>query len=155
MVANEHRESWASLLGLSAQEVFTLMLGCDLAVATEPFSEEEFDVTSMVGLAGSLCGILALRCHSKSASRIASKLLGVDEATAGPEIWDALGEVCNMVAGNFKNKITGLGDGCKLSVPTVITGANYTLYPLADDYRIAVNLSFDGLPVTVSLNLNG
>jgi hypothetical protein len=28
-------------------------------------------------------------------------------------------------------KITGLGDGCRLSVPTVITGGDYSLHSLA------------------------
>jgi len=30
--------------------------------------------------------------------------------------------------GNFKNKIDGLSDGCMLSLPTVITGSDYTLH---------------------------
>jgi len=46
---------------------------------------------------------------------------GVEAEKVGPEISDALGEVCNMIAGNFKNKISGLSEGCMLSVPTVIT----------------------------------
>ena len=47
-------------------------------------------------------------------------------------MWDALGEICNMVAGNFKNKVSGLGNGCMLSVPTVITGRDYHCHSLGE-----------------------
>ena len=59
---------------------------------------------------------------------MASKMLGVDLDKVGAEMSDALGEVCNMVAGNFKNKIAGLAEGCMLSPPTVITGNDYSLH---------------------------
>ncbi len=60
---------------------------------------------------------------------MATKMLGSDPAGAKAQMEDAIGEVCNMVAGNFKNKISGAGNNCKLSVPTVITGSNYNLSP--------------------------
>jgi len=46
-----------------------------------------------------------------------SKMLGVALDKVGLEVADALGEVCNMVAGNFKNKIPGPAEGCMLSPP--------------------------------------
>jgi len=59
-----------------------------------------------------------------------------------------------MVAGNFKNKISGISDGCKLSVPTVITGSNYSLCTLANDYTMEVNLMFHGNLIVFCLQLN-
>lgn len=106
---NVGREFWLPTLQLAMQEVFELMLACPLQVPQEPPTEEGLDITSMVGLAGQLCGILSVRCSSKSAARMASRMLGIDADKAGPERWDAVGEICNMVAGNFKNKIAGLG----------------------------------------------
>jgi chemotaxis protein CheX len=69
----------------------------------------------------------------------------------GPEVSDALGEVCNMVAGNFKNKIAGLAEGCMLSPPTVITGSDYSLHSLADSPGLEVRLLFEGMPIAISL----
>ncbi|PYX70171.1 MAG: hypothetical protein DMG78_19620 [Acidobacteria bacterium] len=152
--AASRREYWPPLLELSAQEVFGLMLGERLDAAPEPASENSLDVTSMVGFAGSLCGLLTLRCSSKSAALMARKMLGTDGAGAKSQMEDAVGEVCNMVAGNFKNKISGIGDGCKLSVPTVITGSNYSLCTLANDYTMEINLLFHGSPIVISLQLN-
>lgn len=151
--AANRREYWAPLLELSVQEVFALMLGERLDAVPEPAPANSLDVTSMVGLAGSLCGLLTLRCTSKSAALMATKMLG-DGAGAKAQMEDAVGEVCNMVAGNFKNKISGIGDGCKLSVPTVITGSNYSLSTLANDYIMEINLLFHGSLIIISLQLN-
>jgi Chemotaxis phosphatase CheX len=52
---------------------------------------------------------------------MASRMLGVQPGEIGREGCDAFGEICNMIAGNFKNKISGLGNGCMLSVPTIIS----------------------------------
>jgi len=152
-VHNE-RDAWAPLLALAAREVFDVMLGSQLENASQPTGGESFDVTAMVGLAGHLCGVLTLRCDSKSAALMTSKMLGIDLAHAGPETWDAIGEICNMVAGNFKNKISGLAETCQLSVPTVITGGEYSLYTLADDPAIEIILLFEGRPLTISLKVH-
>jgi len=85
---------------------------------------------------------------------MAAKMLGADGAGATAQTEDAVGEVCNMVAGNFKNKISGIGDGCKLSVPTVITGSDYNLCTLANDYTMEINLLFHGNPIVISMKLN-
>jgi chemotaxis protein CheX len=147
------RESWLSMLELALQEVFELMLACSLEVPAEPPLEEGLDITAMVGLAGQLCGILTLRCSARSAARMASRMLGIDAEKAGPEMWDAVGEICNMVAGNFKNKISGLGDGCMLSVPTVITGEDYDVHSTADDDIHTVFL-FEREPLVLSLKVH-
>jgi CheY-specific phosphatase CheX len=55
-----------------------------------------------------------------------------------------------MVAGNFKNKIAGLAEGCMLSPPTVITGSDYTLHSQADS-PIEVRLLFENMPIIISL----
>jgi chemotaxis protein CheX len=152
--AAKRREYWPPLLELSAQEVFALMLGDKLETAAEPVLVDSLDVTAMVGLAGALCGLLTLRCGGPCAALMATKMLGAEVSGARGEVEDAVGEVCNMVAGNFKNKISGISDGCKLSVPTVITGSNYSLSTLANDYTMEINLLFHGNPVIICLQLN-
>ena len=147
-------KAWAPILELSAREVFTLMLGAELTPVAEPLLENGLNITSMVGLAGSVCGLMSLRCSSSSASLIASKMLGEELGCAENTRLDAVGEVCNMVAGNFKDKIAGMGDGCQLSVPTVIVGEDYSLRALTNDYSIDVKLLFDGFPLVFSIRLN-
>jgi len=152
LTENGTRENWISLIEVAAREVFELMLDSQL---TLPATAEEthVGVTAMVGLAGQLCGVLSIRCTGKTAALMTSKMLGVGLDTVGDEVADALGEVCNMVAGNFKNKIAGLGNRCMLSPPSVITGSDYDLHSLAVSPALEVRLLFEGLPVLVSLHV--
>jgi len=146
-------EGWSSILEVAVREVFELMLGCRLTAPDGP-SEEPLDITAMVGLAGQLCGVMSIQCSAKSSAVMASKMLGVDPDQIGPEACDAFGEICNMVAGNFKNKISGLGSGCMLSVPTVITGNDYSLHSLTDSPVLEVRLQFESGPLVVSLQIH-
>lgn len=97
--------------------------------------------------------MLSVRCDGMSATLMASKMLGVEPDKVGGEISDALGEICNMVAGNFKNKIPGLGDGCMLSPPTVITGNDYSLRSLADSPALELRLLLESMPIVISLQI--
>jgi CheY-specific phosphatase CheX len=56
-----------------------------------------------------------------------------------------------MVAGNFKSKISNLADACTLSVPTVITGDNYSMDTPNPSDGVTVPLLFDGQPLWVAL----
>lgn len=144
---------WRPLLEEAVREVFELMLSSPL----EPYASAPvpaFEFTSMVGLAGELRGVLTFCCTEKSAVLMASKMLslGVDEVDE--HVWDALGEITNMIAGNFKNKLPGICEGCVLSVPTVITGSSYTCHSMADAGSLEVRLQFQQVPVQVSLELH-
>ena len=146
-------EGWLPLLEVAVREVFEIMLGVHLEVPTEPASANA-DFTAMVGLAGQLCGVLTLRCSAQSAVTIASKMLGVELKQGDEQMWDAIGEVANMIGGNFKNKLTGMSDRCMLSVPTVITGADYTFHSLADSGPLQVRFLFEGMPIAVDLEIH-
>jgi len=151
--SNPSRQCWLPTLVLAVQEVFELMLATTLEVPPQPLPEEGLDVTSMVGMAGQLCGVLSLRCSAQTAASLASRMLGIEPDKTGPELCDAMGEVCNMIAGNFKNKITGLGDGCMLSVPTVISGGDYNLHSLVNE-EIRSVFQFQGEPLIVTLEVH-
>jgi chemotaxis protein CheX len=153
LAADDRHEDWIPLLEMAAREVFEVMLSCKLSVPIAP-CEVPLEVTSMVGLAGQLCGVVSVRCSGKAAAQMASKMLGVDLDKVGPEVSDALGEVCNIVAGNFKNKIAGLAEGCVLSPPTVITGSDYDLHSLAHSLVLEVRLLFEGMPILISLQMH-
>jgi chemotaxis protein CheX len=150
---NEHGE-WLSVIELATREVFEMMLGCQLEEA-QPELAAFCDTTSIVGLAGKLSGTLTVSCGAKSATLMASKMLAKEALDGSREVSDALGEVCNMVAGNFKNKIPGLDDGCMLSVPIVITGKNYSTHSLGNSSVLDLKLLFEGMPFFVRLQIRG
>lgn len=146
-------QAWGPMLEVASREVFELMLGCQLTVPDTSITEVP-EITAMVGLAGQLCGVLSIRCSGKSAALMASKMLGIEPDKVTSEVTDAFGEVCNMIAGNFKNKISGLGDGCMLSVPTVVTGNDYCLHSLSDSPAVEVSVLFESMPLVVSLQVH-
>jgi chemotaxis protein CheX len=146
-------ESWLPLLELAVREVFEIMLGSKLDPLTDP-NPVNCQFTAMVGLAGQLCGVVTMRCTAQSAMLMTSKMLGIDPKDAEKQVWDAIGEIANMIAGNFKNKLTGMGSGCMLSVPTVITGGDYSFHSLADAGPMEVMFLFEGAPVVVALEVH-
>ena len=101
---------WLPLIRSSIQEVFEIMLGCETGPGVTFPPGEKADITAMVGLAGELQGMMSVRCTSAAACGMASAMLGVEVNECDSDVHDALGEVCNMVAGNFKAKISGLTD---------------------------------------------
>jgi len=145
-------ERWRVVLNDAAKEVFLMMVGAELSVP-EANPTVSSEVAGMVGFAGELCGVLTVRCGKTSARRIACQMLGVGEDEAATQATDAVGEICNMVAGNFKAKIAGLEDKCMLSVPTVISGDSYELHSLASGERIELPLIFKGEPLWFSLEV--
>jgi len=146
-------ESWRTLLKDAVKEVFSMMVGAEVTVLeTEP-AVQTADVTGMVGLAGALCGVMSVRCTRNSANKIASQMLSVPISEAASHQSDAIGEICNMVAGNFKAKIDGMQDKCMLSVPTVITGEDYQLHSLAAGDRIEQAFVFDTETLWIALEI--
>ena len=146
-------QEWRSLLELACREVFDLMLNSKLEHAGEA-AATRFEITGMVGLAGQLCGLVSLRCSSQAAACMASRMLGTEIAQGDKQMFDAIGEITNMVAGNFKNKLTGLADKCMLSVPTVITGSDYSCRSMADTPPLTVVLNFENSPLAVFLEIH-
>jgi chemotaxis protein CheX len=140
--------SWVSILQVGAKEVFQIMLQIELA--NLPHVEELApggDVTAMVGLAGALCGVMTIRCNSRTAEKITGRMLGSVGAVDPKDVPDAIAEICNMVAGNFKSKITQLAEHCMLSVPTVIRGEDYEMVTVSGGDQITVGMTYDAAPI--------
>jgi chemotaxis protein CheX len=148
------RDGWREVLEKATCEVFEIMLGTSLGNATEENPHVVADFTAMVGLAGSLRGVMGLRTSSESARRMAARMPGGDEVDMGGNVDDAFGEVCNMIACSLKAKIAGLADGCALSVPTLISGKDYALHSLANGECYEAIFSFEGEPLSVTLDLH-
>jgi chemotaxis protein CheX len=153
LAKRSHEENWLPILELAIQEVFEIMLGCQVKPVEQSEHKENAEFTAMVGLAGALCGILTVRCDANAARQIATHMLG-DAASSEEQAADALGEICNMITGNFKNKLAGTDEQCMLSVPSVISGGKYSFRSLADGVSIETALLFEGAPIFVRLQLH-
>jgi len=150
----ETQHRFTQALDSAAAEVFEMMVGTPLGPSDEATLPRVADYTAMIGLAGDLCGVLSFRCSHESAAQVAGKMLGAEEEVSAECIRDALGEICNMVAGSFKAQVSDVAAQCMLSVPTVVSGKDYELYPLVDGLRIQVSKAFEGALVWMTLDLH-
>src|SRR5258706_303648 len=148
------RAHWPALLEEAAREVFSKMLNTAIRTAPAGTQAPKGEFTAMVGLAGDLCGVCVLRCTPAAAGLMASKMLGLDPEQAGDDKWDAVGEVCNMVAGNFKNKLPGLNERCMLSRPTLIAGSDYQYRSRAGGQSLTITVLFEGDPLAIVLEIH-
>ena len=85
---------------------------------------------------------------------MASKMLGMPPEEVDNDSWDALGEIANMIAGNFKGKLSGVGNHCMLSVPTIIVGSDYETRSMAAANMIEAIFEFEQTPLWVTLELH-
>ena len=146
------RAALQTVLELATREVFELMVGTRLEVRHEEFAED-LDITAMIGLAGSLCGVISVRCSSDTARLIAAKMLGIPVSEANLSMRDAVAEIVNMIAGNFKSKLSG-SNHCMLSIPTVITGADYQLCSIDVGQIVQLFVAFEKYPINVAMELH-
>lgn len=143
--------SWKNILECAVVEVFALMAAAQLEPNPASDQAPRGEQTAMVGMAGALCGITTLRCNHKTAMKLASRMLGEEAAQKPSTSRDAMGELCNMIAGNFKSKISTLADHCMLSVPTVIIGEDYCMETAEPTEGVTVSYLFEGEPLWAAL----
>ncbi len=148
------RARWTPLLEFSVQEVFEIMLSTQLRPYQSALDANAGEFTALVGLAGSLCGVLSIRCTDRSARIMAGKMLDIPPEDVDSDCWDALGEVANMIAGNFKGKLSGVGNHCMLSVPTIIVGSDYEARSISGGNTIEVVFEFEKQSLRIALELH-
>jgi CheY-specific phosphatase CheX len=148
------RTEWQAILCETAIETFSTMVGVAVTVPTESSPPVVGQMTGVIGIAGQIRAIFSLRCSQKCAIGIASQMLGIaaDDPGAEKAASDAVGEVCNVVAGYFKAKI-GLGDKGSLSLPTIVIGKSYTIHPSTGCERLQFPLLFQAEPIWITLDI--
>jgi chemotaxis protein CheX len=144
---------WRGILGLSAAEVFSMMVGVEVNPVEQSAAPALPSVTGAVGIAGAITAVFSLRCSTQTASKIAARMLGIPAEEAAKQQCDAIGEICNIVAGQFKAKV-GLEDKCMLSVPTVITGGDYRIRSSAACVRLELPVLCEGDSILLALEIH-
>ena len=113
-------------------EIFTGMVMMEIEQDGEPFQELgtlENGITGMVGLAGTHKGMLAVHFPNELAMAITTSFLGMEVEGINEDVQDAVGEIANMLGGNVKTILTDRGYDIQLSLPSTISGEEYTFLP--------------------------
>jgi chemotaxis protein CheX len=142
-------------LDASVEEVFRLMLGVDCKRDLTPGVIEKESMTAVVGFGGLLSGACVFCSGAGTALKIAAKMMGMEIETIDDTVKDAVGEICNMLAGSWKGKVPELAAHCGLSVPAVITGRDYNLHVQAPEFLIHHVYRFDDERFEVTIVCDG
>ncbi len=147
------RHQWPAALKQSACRVFSIMTREDIVAIPEP-PATEVQATGIVGIAGAVRANVIVKCNAATAALLASRMLGTlpDDPGAEEASSDALGEICNVLAGDFKARI-GHGFSCMLSIPTVIRGGNYQFRSSFFFERIELCFEFAGQVISATLEI--
>ncbi|MEJ2007315.1 MAG: chemotaxis protein CheX [Acidobacteriota bacterium] len=146
-------EQWTEKIAQAVSAVFQSMIGSKLEQSDGEMDPGQLGLTAVIGLTGSPAGILTVSSKFAAASKIAVRMLGNEMSGSEEYARDALGEVCNMVAGNLKSSLPKPEDRCQLSVPTVISGANYQIKSLLYGEKHSVTFRFEGEPILITLQI--
>ena len=96
-------------------------------------------VVGTVGFVGECNGLIYLYLDLGFAKACTRHMLGMSESElefAGDEpINDAIGELTNMTVGSFKNGLCDAGHPCKLTIPSILRGTNFSIEPISTAVR--------------------
>jgi CheY-specific phosphatase CheX len=147
--------SLSDVLLESAEEIFETMIFMSLEEASDLEPElEEDTLTGSIWFKGAISGSMAIHCSSTCAKAIAANMLAMDliEEISGEVIFDAIGEVVNLVMGCMKSRMyESMGD-LNVSIPSVVHGFDLKQRLGDDATEISVKVDIDDVhPAELSM----
>ena len=132
------------------RDIFLAMLAMEVEVDDGPMQQSGTPVvTASMHLGGGWNGAVLLQCGLPAACAFAAAMLGIEKPdAANDDVKDVMGELINMVAGNFKSLLEG---GASLSMPTVVEGADYRFRILRGQETAHVGFRTPAGPLYVKL----
>ena len=140
----------------ATKEVFSTMVMMEITdefPLKEPVSRFKCSITGMVGFAGTYSGVISIHCPVALALKITSNMLGLDCDEVNEDLNDAIGEIANMLGGSVKQVLSKGGLDVKLSIPTVISGEDYTVNSLSDNDCVVVPFTVEEHTLLVGITL--
>jgi CheY-specific phosphatase CheX len=131
------------------EAVFENMIGLEAAYCPAPWFPGESRLTAQVGLSGAWKGAVLLECDRSLACEFTRRFLSAAESPpCNDVVRDMLGELANMIGGNWK---CSLARGIHLSTPVVVDGggANVSASAAEVQERLAFECSQGIFWVTV------
>lgn len=142
-------------LQAATSEVFSTMLPISIETTksyVEKSSAEPVDgVVALVGFTGPWVGTGSISCSATLACRLCAVLLMTEAEAVNDEVLDAVGEVANMIIGNYKTHIESYVGDLGLSIPTVIYGKNFTARSLNTSEWVAIEFNCEGEPLHIKV----
>ncbi len=121
-VSSPAGEATQSELARIVEAVFENMIGMELVPCPTPWSPNDSRLTAEVRMSGAWNGAVLLECDRSLACEFTRRFLSaVESPPFNDVVEDMLGELANMIGGNWK---CSLGRSIHLSTPTVADGGS-------------------------------
>jgi len=152
-----HHEEIITHVRAATEEVFSTMLGLEVrageAVVEQAAPGPTDGVVSLVGLAGPWAGTGSVSCSAAMACKLSSQFLMTEFDSVTEEVLDAIGELTNIIIGNFKSAMEDKLGPMGLSIPTVIYGRNFTTRTISNNNWTLIPFTCDGAQFEVHVCL--
>lgn len=109
------------------------------------------DVSSVIGLTGETSGTVSVSFTETAILSIVSKMFGEKMEELNGEIQDAVGEIGNMISGQARQKLEGMGRSLKAAIPTVVMGKNHSITHITRHPIIAIPFNTDKGDFTIEV----
>ncbi len=109
------------------------------------------DVSAIIGLTGDVKGTISVSFTEKSILTIVTNMFKEEVTELNDEVRDAAGEIANMISGQARQKLEGLGRNLKAAIPTVIIGKNHTITHITDEKIVAIPFNSNNGEFTIEV----
>lgn len=132
-----------------AETVWESVLGVSLVRQASIPSAPAHALSGCVHFTGAWEGAVTIECSTEFARQAAATMFGVElDAASVSDTRDAIGELANMTGGNVKAL---LPEPCRLSLPTVVDGADVATRMTGGELVTSVAFECQGSPLVVRL----
>jgi chemotaxis protein CheX len=101
------------------------------------------DVSGIIGITGDAIGTLAISFSEACICDICSRLLGELHSAVNQDVFDAVGEITNMISGVARTHMEKDGMAVYSAIPSVVYGKNHTINHILNSPSIVIPFSTD------------
>lgn len=101
------------------------------------------DISGIIGITGDAVGTLAISFSEACICDVCSRMLGESYTEACQDIFDAVGEITNMISGVARTYMEKDGMSVYAAIPSVVYGKNHTINHILSSPSIVIPFSTD------------
>ena len=131
---------------IAVQNVFKTMLGVEIVMGKPALKTTRLtsaEVTGVIGFAGNKRGSFSLAFTKDSALFLYKSMVGESITDISADVVDAIGEITNIISGQFRAEIEKLGYKLSATLPTVVVGHNIEINFITKVPIIALPFTFE------------
>jgi len=137
----------------AGKNVWSTMAAVEATVGKPYLKQDDrpgHDVSGMVGFSGEVAGNVVVSFSEQTARKVVEAFCGMPMETNSEDFADAIGELCNMIAGNAKKDF---GLNASIGIPSVIIGPSHTVARLRDVPCVAIPCTCGAGDFSVEVNI--